>query len=164
MSSDNEIQPNTISYWEERTINIGDYESRKFGLSLTRKVTYINKIDKKLTISDSQTAKYYQNESEEKVIEQVMKAVKEKLDDQEFFIRSSVNEFVDTPNLHKVKDLIGIVMEDTDASVHEPLQAEKETKKDYGFDDVDFELEEEEDEEIVQPKKSGKDKLKNSFK
>lgn len=61
-----QVQPNTISYWEERTINIGQYESRKLGLSVTQKVTYINNLDKKVTIKESDSVRVYPNMSNEK--------------------------------------------------------------------------------------------------
>ena len=138
MSNLNEgIQPNTVSYWEERTINIGDYESRKFGLSITKKTVHINNVDKKSTIRANASSNYYESDNEQNIINKIKEVVKTNLDEQEFFIRSSVNDFVDHANLHKTKDLLGVEMEVID----DEIEAKPTKKKVSEFDDVDFEIE-----------------------
>lgn len=43
---------NKVSYWEERTINIGNYESRKLGLSFSHTIYNINFLDQKVAFSE----------------------------------------------------------------------------------------------------------------
>jgi len=156
----NQVQPNTVSYWEERTINIGDYESRKFGLSITKKTTYINKIDKKVSLKEVESVKVYPNQNIDEAVVEVIGKVQKKLDDEEFRIRSAVNGYLngDHSNLFKVKDLLGVEMNDIDAEISK-VEEEKPKKlrpqpKDE-FDDVDFDLGTDDDfEEQVDTKKS----------
>ena len=69
MSDDRDLQPNTITYWEERSVNIGHYESRKFGISVTTKVVDLNNVDRKVVLSLGESAKIYPNQSVEETID-----------------------------------------------------------------------------------------------
>jgi len=56
---ENEIENENakISYWESRTINIGHYEKREFGLSFSLLETKINEKEKTVTVSHSESIK-----------------------------------------------------------------------------------------------------------
>jgi len=61
MSNENTTQPNTVTYWESRQINIGDYENISFGATYGLKIIEINRRDKKVEISSAQSAAVYQS-------------------------------------------------------------------------------------------------------
>jgi len=125
----NPVQPNTIGYWEERTVNIGDYESIKFGLSITVKsVAKINNVDRKVTIREAKYVNLYPNEVQEEVVERVVKDVRKVLDDREFEVRQAVADFVDHPNIHKVKTLLNVTFENEEKIEEEDLPVTKKEK------------------------------------
>jgi len=108
METKNEgIQPNTITYWEERTVNIGEYESHKFGISVTVKT--INNLDKKVCLNESMTTKLYPIEDITETIKKLETIVRDRLNEREIFIRFEVDQFLNNQsNLRKVANILGI--------------------------------------------------------
>lgn len=129
------VEPNSITYWEERTINIGDYESRKIGLSLSTKVIDINVIDKKLVISSSDSIKFYKKSDMDSAINEAVSTVKNVLDENEKKIRTEVQRFVADSLIEKGRHLFNIPLEEDFISDVEEVKEKRRAKT---FDDEDF--------------------------
>jgi len=102
------IEPDSVSYWEDRTINIGSFESRKFGLSVTQKIVSINLKEQKVTISDRETLKVYPNKTIDETIDKAISTVRTRLDADEKELRTTVQEFVDDLLVLKGQKLFNI--------------------------------------------------------
>lgn len=147
MEQENAIQPNSVTYWESRQINIGDYENISFGGTSITKVIGINREEKKVEISNAETTLCYPHMSQEQAMKDAQRRVREVLDAREKEIRMASNSNGNTPfdTLKKAVDF-GVVTEKeigiTDVKVDEDFSPTKVNKKlaaelDEDFDDFD---------------------------
>ncbi len=81
----------TVSYFEKRTVNIGDYESVEFCLTISG-VSVVNKNfgNKTVTMTAGQKAKVNEGDDMNKVIEDTVKKVKTTLNQIENKVRTQV--------------------------------------------------------------------------
>jgi len=85
-----------ISYWEERTINIGNYENVKCGLTYSTTIKDINMVDKTISISELDSISFEdENSNYRESLKRVQNRVKKVLDAREADIRLRSEEFQD---------------------------------------------------------------------
>ena len=90
-------QPDRVSYWEDAKINIGDFESRGFGMSVTSDV-----MGRRFgTISESASTKV-KDETINDALDRVIKKVKKKLKKRELKLRRESEKFVEFDTMEKV--------------------------------------------------------------
>lgn len=131
------MEPNTISYSEERTVNIGDYEARKMWLSVSTKVVDINLIDKKVVIANQETIKCYDNLSIADAIDRAVTTVRTRLDADEKKLRTQAQEFLSDILIEKGRKMFGIEVEETDITDFEEEKPKRKAKKFKGEDEDD---------------------------
>jgi hypothetical protein len=131
-------EPNSITYWESRKINIGDYEGIDFGATAISKFIPINRTERKAEITDGESTNVYPEMTEEQAFEQAQSKVRKLLDAREKEIRlaSNTNGNTSFDTLKKATDfkIVGdddIVLTDTDvkppkAAANEELDTELE--------------------------------------
>ena len=141
MSDDRDLQPNTITYWEERSVNIGHYESRKFGISVTTKVVDLNNVDRKVVLSLGESAKIYPNQSVEETIDSLTKIVRDRLDRDELVVRKTVEEFLEEDLIRKGRKIFNIESDENMITEvdDKPRRAKKKQAPKYDDED-DFEM------------------------
>lgn len=87
------VEPNSVTYWESRQVNIGDYENVSFGGTSIVKFIPINQQEKKVEISQSDLIEVYPQMSEEDALLAAQKRVRTILDGREKELRLQVNNY-----------------------------------------------------------------------
>jgi hypothetical protein len=90
-----EKKSNTVSYWESRQINIGDYESITCGVSVSCDIDWINQMEARATIKSSAKVKVDSPKDTLKAVMKAQKIVKKALDKRELTIRTLAEDFLD---------------------------------------------------------------------
>ena len=81
------IEPHSITYWESRQINIGDYENISFGATSIVKFVPINQQQKKVEISESEITHTYPLMNSSEAFDVARLRVRQVLDERERTIR-----------------------------------------------------------------------------
>lgn len=85
----NGIEPNSVTYWESRTINIGDYEQVSFGA--TSVIKFINQTEKKVELKAKETIECYPRMNDAQAFDTVKNKITEILNQREKTIRLQSN-------------------------------------------------------------------------
>lgn len=158
MNHESGIEPQSVTYWESRQVNIGDYESVSFGSTVVTKFIDINKTDKKAQIDKFEEVTTYPVMSRDAAIESCIGKVKAVLDarEKELRLNSHKNGGTNFDTLKKAEDFSIITKEekpkdidlDDDFEIEEKVVENKTKSKKkeelFSDDDFDFDMEEEE--------------------
>lgn len=92
MEESNNTNTNRVTYYETRTVNIGDYESVQFGLSISYSVTQPEIGDKTVRLSDSASKELNDKTLKEinKTAQHLQKIVQTRLDANEKIVRQQI--------------------------------------------------------------------------
>lgn len=93
-----------IVYWEERTINIGNYESMKCGITYSSPVKHINNLEKTITIAESEVATIKEDTQDfNETVKLMQSRVRKVLNAREASIRVMTQEYTtdDHPTVDK---------------------------------------------------------------
>lgn len=118
MDSEQKVKPNSVTYWESRQINIGDYENIGFGGTAIVQFVPINRVDKGAQIQHSDTVQAYPNMTTEEAFEAAQSRVKALLDAREKTIRLQSNSNGNTSfdTLKKGQDF-GVIGNDEEVGI-----------------------------------------------
>lgn len=121
---------NRLVYWESREINIMEYEKISFGLSFESMFVPINKVDKKIKITEKTEVENFPELTKQDAIKAVMTTVRTTLDAREKQIRTRLAQINGSSpmNLTKMKafDIA------TDDEIENLFDQQEETKKTKG--------------------------------